>query len=555
MGASRRELIGEVVGTFILVFFGLGSVALEVATNVSLGLPVIALVWGAAVALAIYVVGPLSGAHINSAMTLAFALWNDFPWRKVPAYVGAQFVGAMLGAMAVYGFFRGAISKFEVTAGIVRGEPGSEASAKIFGEYFGDAPLLKAMIWEGSGTFLLAFGVLWIIAATRHSRLKKWQPVMVGLWLALLIWLVAPVTQAGFNPARDLGPRIVSSLLGWGSWTFEANGWGWLLVYVIAPVIGALLGGGLLSGKVNLLKRGLSVLLGFVLLWFLVVRATSSARRIEIEGPRMQLAYVPSESLRIGAYNIAHGRGYEEGKSNWDGGNPAERWERLESLAAVMKSENLDVIVLNEVDFNASWSYGVDQAAVLADLLDMPYLLRHRTYDTGLPFLSLEFGNAVLTRFPLKDAKFISYPAVKWWEPVLAGQKHGAKVTVEVGEDEFELAAVHLDTRSAEVRQESVQILSELRGRNLILAGDFNSSLSKEGNSAMDYLKKSGRYGAAGGWTDVEGQFLTYPVPAGERRIDWILVPGHWTESSAKMRAVELSDHALCPLLGLIPSD
>ena len=73
MGASRRELIGEVVGTFILVFFGLGSVALEVATNVSLGLPVIALVWGAAVALAIYVVGPLSGAHINSAMTLAFA--------------------------------------------------------------------------------------------------------------------------------------------------------------------------------------------------------------------------------------------------------------------------------------------------------------------------------------------------------------------------------------------------------------------------------------------------------------------------------------------------
>ena len=151
MGASRRELIGEVVGTFILVFFGLGSVALEVATNVSLGLPVIALVWGAAVALAIYVVGPLSGAHINSAMTLAFALWNDFPWRKVPAYVGAQFVGAMLGAMAVYGFFRGAISKFEVTAGIVRGEPGSEASAKIFGEYFGDAPLLKAMIWEGSG--------------------------------------------------------------------------------------------------------------------------------------------------------------------------------------------------------------------------------------------------------------------------------------------------------------------------------------------------------------------------------------------------------------------
>lgn len=541
---TRREFLGEVLGTFILVFFGLGSVAVEVATEVTLGLPLISLIWGAAVALAIYIVGPLSGAHINSAMTLSFALWTDFSWRKVPGYVAAQFAGAMVGALAVYGCFGGRIAKFEAAEGIVRGEPGSEGSAKIFGEYFGDVPVLKGMVWEGTGTFLLAFGVFWLIKFVKGRCFEKLLPVMIGLWLALLIWLVAPVTQAGFNPARDLGPRVVSSFLGWGSWTFEANGWGWLLVYVIAPVIGALLGGGFLSGKVNLLKRGLSVLLGFVLLWFLVVRATSSSRRIEIEGPRMEWAYVPSESLRIGAYNIAHGRGQEEGKSNWDGGSPAERWGRLKSLAAVMKSENLDVIVLNEVDFNASWSHGVDQAAVLADLLDMPFLLRQRNYDSGLPFLSMEFGNAILSRFPLKDAEFIPYPAVKWWEPVFVGQKHGAKVTVELGDDEFELVAVHLDTRSAEARQESVKRLLNQSSDDLVFAGDFNSEFSSGGETAIDFLREDGRWQAAGGW-ERGSHFLSYPVGDLRLRIDWIFVPTTWKQVRAKLIPVDLSDHAL----------
>lgn len=238
---TRREFLGEVLGTFILVFCGLGSVAVEVATDLSLGLPVIALIWGAAVALAIHITGPMSGAHINSAMTLAFAAWTDFSWRKVPGYIAAQFVGAMLAALAVYAVFRGAISDFEAAQAIVRGEPGSEASAKIFGEFY-QVPLWKAFIWEGGGTFLLAFGVFWFIKISERYQLERWLPVMIGLWLALLIWLIAPVTQAGFNPARDLGPRTISACLGWNTWVFSANGWGWLLVYVLAPCLGALIG-------------------------------------------------------------------------------------------------------------------------------------------------------------------------------------------------------------------------------------------------------------------------------------------------------------------------
>lgn len=238
----RREFTGEVLGTFILVFFGLGSVAVEIATEVTLGLPIIALIWGAAVALAIRICGPMSGAHINSAMTLAFAMWTEFSWRKVPGYIGAQFLGAMLGALAVYACFSAAIGDFESTQAITRGDLGSEASAKIFGEFY-QVPLLKAFIWEGSGTFLLALGVFWLIRFTKRKNLEHLLPIMIGLWLALLIWLVAPVTQAGFNPARDLGPRIISSWLGWGDWVFECNGKGWFFVYVIAPCLGAIVGG------------------------------------------------------------------------------------------------------------------------------------------------------------------------------------------------------------------------------------------------------------------------------------------------------------------------
>jgi|GEM_PF-379783 len=302
---TLREFTGEVLGTFILVFFGLGSVAVEVATPVTLGLPVIALIWGGAVALAIYLVGPMSGAHINCAITLAFACWTRFPWRKVPGYFAAQFLGAMLGAGVVYLCFREAIAGFEDGAGIIRGAPGSEASAKIFGEFFGTSPLLKALIWESAGTFLLAFAVFWLVRATKRWGAEKFLPILIGLWLALLIWVVAPVTQAGFNPARDLGPRLVSYFLGWGRWVFEANGWGWLVVYVVGPSAGAVVGAAMGLGGRRLYSRAFFVLTGFSLLWFGVVRITSPLRQVEIENG--SLGELSDHALLVSEWRLPEG--------------------------------------------------------------------------------------------------------------------------------------------------------------------------------------------------------------------------------------------------------
>ncbi|OYV06952.1 MAG: aquaporin, partial [Verrucomicrobiales bacterium VVV1] len=89
---------GELLGTFILVFFGCGSVAAAVTTGAQVGVFQVAIVWGLGVATAIGMTGHLSGAHLNPAVTIAFAVWRDFPWRKVPGYVVSQMAGAFLAA-------------------------------------------------------------------------------------------------------------------------------------------------------------------------------------------------------------------------------------------------------------------------------------------------------------------------------------------------------------------------------------------------------------------------------------------------------------------------
>lgn len=247
--------LGELLGTFLLVFFGCGSVAAAVAMQAQVGIFQVAIVWGFGVSVAILLSGSASGAHINPAITLAFAAFRNFPWKRVPIYLTAQFLGAFLAAVAVYGIFGGGIELFEQSTGIIRGDQGSEASAMIFGEYFpnpGGAPLQEvarehiglthALLAEFAGTALLAFAVFGFTDPKNKVIKPEHVPFAIGATLTVLISLLAPISQGGFNPARDLAPRVFSSLAGWGSLPFELNGHGWLTVYVIAPIVGSLTG-------------------------------------------------------------------------------------------------------------------------------------------------------------------------------------------------------------------------------------------------------------------------------------------------------------------------
>src|SRR4051812_43106629 len=128
--------IGEFLGTFLLVFFGCGSVASAVLTGAQVGIFQVAIVWGLGIATAIYLTGSLGGAHLNPAVTLALATQSGFGWRRVPGYFVAQWLGAFTASAVLYVIFAGPLRVFEATNHIVRGGPGSEASAMIFGEFF-----------------------------------------------------------------------------------------------------------------------------------------------------------------------------------------------------------------------------------------------------------------------------------------------------------------------------------------------------------------------------------------------------------------------------------
>jgi glycerol uptake facilitator protein len=253
-----RACCAELLGTFVLVFFGVGVVHTAVLTGAQSGLWQVALVWAIAVALAIYATGAISGAHINPAMTLAFAVFRGFPARRVAPYMAAQLLGAFAAAATLYGLFHGAIAHFEDLKGLARGCPNSVLSAMVYGEYFpnpgmvasgmlvdADVSLVQAMLGEGIGT---AFVALVVFAVTdRRNQARPGSallPVFIGLAVALGISIVAPLTQAGLNPARDFGPRLFAWLAGWGSVAIPGPRGGFFTVYILSPCLGALLGAG-----------------------------------------------------------------------------------------------------------------------------------------------------------------------------------------------------------------------------------------------------------------------------------------------------------------------
>lgn len=251
----KGPFLGELFGTFLLVFFGCGAVASSVVEGAPVGLFQVAVVWGMGLSVAIYLTGGLGGAHLNPAITLAFAALTPFPWRRIPVYLLAQFLGAFLAAAAVYGLYGGSIQSYEAAQGIERGALGSEASAMIFGEYYpnpGGAALVaperdrvtssRAFFAEFLGTALLALVVFGFTARSNKGGPAGLTPIAIGIALTTLICVFAPISMAGFNPARDLAPRLFSSLAGWGGVPFTTNGTGWITVYLLAPCLGALTG-------------------------------------------------------------------------------------------------------------------------------------------------------------------------------------------------------------------------------------------------------------------------------------------------------------------------
>lgn len=261
-----KKCAAEFVGTGILVLFGCGVVHTAVLTGAQNGLWQVAIVWGLAVMLAIYAVGAVSGAHINSAITLAFAARGKFPWRLVGPYIVSQMAGAFCAAALLYSLFAPYLAAKELEKHVVRGQAGSQITAMCYGEYFpnpgslassaepySEAAQIKldalvsepiACLAEIVGTMFLAL-MVFAVTDDRNSAAPagRMAPAFIGLTIALLISVIAPLTQACFNPARDFGPRLFAYLAGWGPMAIPGpRSMGFATVYILSPIAGALIG-------------------------------------------------------------------------------------------------------------------------------------------------------------------------------------------------------------------------------------------------------------------------------------------------------------------------
>ncbi len=241
-----KEYLGELLGTLLLVFIGCGAVAVSVVFG-ALDLLGVALIFGLGVAVAIYTVRNICPAHLNPAVSTAMCLARQLHLKKLPFYLFAQFLGALIGASLLYLIFNNAISSYEISEGIVRGDPASYRSAMMFGEYFPNPAFadkfsvshFQASLIEGLGTFILVFVILRL--TEKSVQITNITPLLIGLTVTVLICLIAPFTQGGFNPARDFSPRIVAFFGGWDAAAFPLPKLSFFTVYMLSPLIGGVL--------------------------------------------------------------------------------------------------------------------------------------------------------------------------------------------------------------------------------------------------------------------------------------------------------------------------
>lgn len=224
-GTAVEEFVGEATGTCLLLTLGFGACATEAFAAAPLGPFGVACVWGVGAAFAILASSDLSGAHLNPAVTLALAAFRGFDKRKVLPYVAAQVAGATAAALLAAATW------------------GSLAPAGPLGKYpFIMSYAVKtrtAVFVEAWQTALLVAAVFVTTGESENEAVpKKAAPFIVGAVLAALICLGGPLTGAGFNPARDVGPRLAAALTGAGAAAFPAGWW----AYTAGPVAGALAG-------------------------------------------------------------------------------------------------------------------------------------------------------------------------------------------------------------------------------------------------------------------------------------------------------------------------
>ncbi|KAF5392700.1 hypothetical protein D9757_000973 [Collybiopsis confluens] len=265
LGTYREYMkvyVAEFAGTMILVIFGLGAncqVSLSTNTNVSPtpkgSYTSVGFGFAVGISLGVWVSGKISGGHINPAVgrippisrlkplenisqvTLAMATFRDFPWKKVPGYVFAQLMGGLVGAAIVYANYFHAINVYEGGSGVR-----TLSTAGNFGTYPLDYMTnVSSFFSEFLGAAILVF-VVFMVTDPGNGIPSSVVPMV--LFVVLLGIAISLGMETGFaiNPARDLGPRLLTAMVGYGGKVFSFRNQYWLWAGVIAPILGGITG-------------------------------------------------------------------------------------------------------------------------------------------------------------------------------------------------------------------------------------------------------------------------------------------------------------------------
>lgn len=220
MPALSRRCAAEAFGTFVLVFAGTGAIVFDASTGGAITHVGVALTFGLVVMAMIYAVGSVSGAHLNPAVTLGFALAGKFRWKELPAYVVAQCLGAFAASLLL-----NAMLAPDLTTSL-----GGTAPAKVLDSRYGYGPtpaVWPAFVLEVVLTLVLMYTILSVVAAGPDVR--PLAGVIIGGVIGLEALFAGPVSGASMNPARSLAPAVVSGKLDH------------LWIYLLAPPFGATL--------------------------------------------------------------------------------------------------------------------------------------------------------------------------------------------------------------------------------------------------------------------------------------------------------------------------
>lgn len=295
----------------------------------------------------------------------------------------------------------------------------------------------------------------------------------------------------------------------------------------------------------------LAVLLLVVAGPYVVSRLRSAGRQIRVHSKARPGSAEPVSTVRVLAYNIAHGRGATVG--NWEG-DLAEKRDRIDGIAALIAEADADVVILNEVDFDSTWSGHQNQAEAIARRAGFSHWTEQRNVDLRFIYGSWKFGNAILSRFPIVDAEIVQFPAHRAWEQLLAGCKQGVVCTLQLSEfQQVRVIAVHLEPRSEAVRAASARMIIDLAESSdapCIAAGDFNSTPSDfpeaehsaAGQNAMDVLQKREQFRLYAKNLPSQDE-MTFSSTRPTRVIDWVLIPKGWRFADHRTASSKLSDH------------